>query len=177
MLACPGELLVLKAIYSRSLKSAQDTAALVPGSHGPVDLYSDDSGDGRAYSDLLQRPDITGVIIALPILTQLEFIKAALLAGKHVLAEKPIGPTVASAQELVHWYKGIKADKGSTWAVAENFRFTEKYQWAAQEARKLGTVTGCMVKVLYMVKQGAPPQDSPNAHPGHLGSANSRWQY
>lgn len=50
----------LKAIYSRSLKSAQSLADGLSG----VDLYSEDSGSGKAYDDLLARSDIVAVIIA-----------------------------------------------------------------------------------------------------------------
>ncbi len=55
-----SEDLTLKAIYSRSLKSAQ---SLSPDTSS-VDLYSDDSGAGKGYRDLLSRPDIQAVIIA-----------------------------------------------------------------------------------------------------------------
>ena len=51
--------LTLKAVYSRSLKSAQSIADLEP---GPVDLYSDDSDKG--FKDLLRRDDIVGVIVS-----------------------------------------------------------------------------------------------------------------
>jgi predicted dehydrogenase len=51
--------LTLKAIYSRSRKSAEALAA--DASH--VELYSEDQ-EGRKYEDLLKREDIQGVIIA-----------------------------------------------------------------------------------------------------------------
>jgi glucose-fructose oxidoreductase len=49
----------LKAIYSRSLKSAKDLASNTT----DIDLYSDDSGAGRSFADLLNRSDIGAVII------------------------------------------------------------------------------------------------------------------
>jgi predicted dehydrogenase len=49
----------LKAIYSRSLKSAKTLSE----SLSSVDLYSEDS-DGATFDDLLKRDDIQGVIIA-----------------------------------------------------------------------------------------------------------------
>ncbi|OCL04326.1 hypothetical protein AOQ84DRAFT_301106, partial [Glonium stellatum] len=52
--------LSLKAVYSRSLASAQSLATGLEN----VDLYSDDAGEGRGYDDLLARDDIVGVIIA-----------------------------------------------------------------------------------------------------------------
>lgn len=53
------QLLVLKAVYSRSLKSAKSLSENL----SDVDLYSEDS-EGKTYEDLLKRDDIKGVIIA-----------------------------------------------------------------------------------------------------------------
>ena len=49
----------LKAIYSRSLKSAQ---SLPVGAN--MALYSEDSGVGKGFTDLLERPDIQACIVA-----------------------------------------------------------------------------------------------------------------
>lgn len=139
----------MKAIYSRSLKSA---TALAEGLSG-VDLYSDDHS-GKTYHDLLLRSDIKAVIIALPILSQPEYIEAALLAGKHVLSEKPIAKDLVHANKLIKFYES-KVDKSkATWAVAENFRFLESFRFGAQEARKMGKVLGFRVRLHTFVKPG-----------------------
>ncbi|KAF4441255.1 glucose-fructose oxidoreductase, partial [Fusarium albosuccineum] len=49
--------LTLKAIYSRSLKSARETAALNTRPEATPDLYSADAGAGKGYDDLLARDD------------------------------------------------------------------------------------------------------------------------
>lgn len=103
---------------------------------------------------MLARPDIAGVIIALPISNQLEYIEAALKAGKHVLAEKPVGPDVESARKMISWYRSIAEEKKVTWAVAEQYRFLPKFVWAAQEARKLGRVIGFNFRVFTFAGQG-----------------------
>jgi len=142
--------LTLKALYSRSLKSAKALSEEA----GGVDLYSDDSGAGKTYHDLLLREDIHAVIIALPILTQPEFIEAALLAGKHVLSEKPIAGDLKAAQKLISFYN-TKVDKNKvSWSVAENFRFLESYEYAAQEVKKLGRILGFKVNVSQLVSPG-----------------------
>ncbi|KAL2862721.1 uncharacterized protein BJX67DRAFT_391096 [Aspergillus lucknowensis] len=135
----------LKAVYSRSLKSAQGLAAGLSG----VDLYSEDSGAGKSYSDLLAREDVEAVILVLPIPAQPEYIKAALAAGKHVLSEKPIAKDLATAQDLVSWYgNSANVNKSKTlWGVAENFRFTKKWLRTAEEVRKLGGVKTFRVSV------------------------------
>ncbi|GFG05846.1 60S ribosomal protein L32 [Aspergillus udagawae] len=126
----------LKAIYSRSLKSAQDLANGTTG----VDLYSEDSGPGKGYADLLAREDIAAVVIALPILVQPDFIRKALTAGKHVLSEKPIGKDIATARDLLQWYHANIDTSKILWAVAENFRYMTKFLRTAEEVQKLGPV-------------------------------------
>jgi predicted dehydrogenase len=108
---------------------------------------------GKTYHDLLLRDDIHAVTIALPIPSQVEYIKAALKAGKHVLSEKPIAPTVKEAEELLEYYRHIDNDK-VTWGVAENYRFLESFERAQAEISKLGKVLGFRVKVFMNVKAG-----------------------
>lgn len=141
--------LQLKAIYSRSLKSAQD---LAQSALDTVDLYAEDAGAGKRYSNLLAREDIGAVIIALPILVQPEFIKKALLAGKHVLSEKPIAKDLATAQDLVKWYQANVDTSTVSWAVAENYRYFRKFLYTAEQVQKLGAVKNFRVINHTMVK-------------------------
>ncbi|KAG0645041.1 NADPH-dependent C3-ketoreductase [Hyphodiscus hymeniophilus] len=142
---CPE--LNLKAIYSRSLKSAKSLDVA-------VDLYSDDSGSGKTYHDLLLREDIHAVIVALPILSQPEYIEAALAAGKHVLSEKPIAENVKRAQKLIEYYQSDKVKEGATWAVAENFRFLDSFQTGRREVERLGRVLGFSMSLYTCLHQG-----------------------
>ena len=139
--------LTLKAIFSRSLSSAQSLSA-------NVDIYSEDSGSGKTYHDLLLRDDIQAVIVALPILSQPQYIEAALAAGKHVLSEKPIAADIRRAEKLVAYYKSDKVKGGATWGVAENFRFLESFEYGRQEVQKLGRVLNFRIKVFGNVKPG-----------------------
>jgi predicted dehydrogenase len=164
--------LSLTAIYSRSRKSAEALAADASG----VDLYSEDS-EGKTYDDLLKREDIKGVIIAyvlpfsmhwptisifylhfrafsLPILAQPDYIKKALSAGKHVLAEKPIAKDVATARDLLSWISSNIPSSGPTFSIAENFRFMESFAHAASQIGKLGRVLSFRTKIQNMVSPG-----------------------
>ncbi|MCJ1288735.1 hypothetical protein MMC34_000264 [Xylographa carneopallida] len=143
--------LTLKAVYSRSLKSAKTLSS----DTSNVDLYSDDSGSGKGYKDLLERPDIHAVIIALPILNQPEYIRAALSAGKHVLSEKPVAENVKDAADLIKWYHSNIDTKKVTWAVAENFRYLNSFDHAQQEVQKLGRVLGFRVRLYGNVQAGS----------------------
>lgn len=125
--------LTLKAIYSRSLKSAQSLEA-----DSNVDLYSDDSGAGKSLDDLLARSDIKAVVIALPITNQPDYIRKTLLAGKHVLSEKPIAENMKDAVDLLNWYRTEIAPKGITWGVAENFRFLASFDKLVEARPSMG---------------------------------------
>ncbi|KAF2646377.1 NAD(P)-binding protein [Massarina eburnea CBS 473.64] len=139
--------LSLKAIYSRTLSSAKSLASEA----GDLDLYSEDQ-EGRSYDELLKREDVKAVVIALPILVQPEYIKKALSAGKHVIAEKPIAKDVATAAELIEWYH--KNATGPTLSIAENFRFLDSFLYAASEIKSLGRLLGFRMRMHNFVKPG-----------------------
>ncbi|GAB1742234.1 hypothetical protein NU219Hw_g7791t1 [Hortaea werneckii] len=143
------EQLALKAIYSRSLKSAQ----AVSESLSNVDLYSDDSD--QDYQALLSRTDIHAVIIALPIPVQPVFIKQALTAGKHVLAEKPLAKDVATGKALLDWYHSHIDTERVTFGVAEQFRYLHAFIYAAEKARGFGRVLGFRHKLGADIRPGA----------------------
>ncbi|KAL2357645.1 hypothetical protein BJ546DRAFT_1024045 [Cryomyces antarcticus] len=145
------ENLTLKAIYSRSLKSAKSLGE----SLSSVDLYSDDAGSGKSYADLLKRDDIHAVIIALPILKQPDYIKQALKAGKHVLAEKPIAKDVATASELLKWYHDEIDTKKVSWSVAENFRYMDSFLYGTQQVKQMGRVLGFRTRKQTYVQPGS----------------------
>lgn len=90
---------------------------------------------------------------SLPILVQPEFIKGALLAGKHVLSEKPIAKDVPTARELLQWYQTSVDPSKVTWAVGENFRYMTKFLFAAKKVCELGKVRHFRVNVHNLVKQ------------------------
>ena len=53
------------------------------------------------FEEMLEDRGLDAVAIATPVATHYELAKAALLAGKHVLVEKPLTASVAEAAELV----------------------------------------------------------------------------
>jgi predicted dehydrogenase len=71
---------------------------------------------------LLKRPDIHAVIIVLPIQLLPSTVLKCLQAGKHVLSEKPVAPTVSEGLTLISFTeKYTKGEKPLVWRVAENF--------------------------------------------------------
>ena len=166
--ACPN--LSLKAIYSRSLNSARATASCIPSDGNDAtpkpDLYANDAGPGYTYSDLLGRQDIQAVVVCLPIMDGPQFIEEALTAGKHVLAEKPIAPSVERAVKLIEFYEAVRAEKQPhvTFAIAENFRVLPALERAVDESRALGKLTGFRANVFFMLDPSKLNRQSPRHH-------------
>ncbi len=85
-----SEVLHCTAIYSRKEETGRAMA--------------DQFGIGKVYTDfegMLADPEIDMVYVASPNCFHYAQTKKALLAGKHVLCEKPFAPTVAEADELI----------------------------------------------------------------------------
>lgn len=77
------------------------------------------------YRDILNDPNISGVIIATPVEGHYAIAKEALDAGKHVLVEKPLTSNAKEAEELVKLAK----ERGKTLMVDHTFLYlaeTEK---------------------------------------------------
>lgn len=130
--------LELRAIYSRSQKSAKGLATQVK-SGSSVDVYYDSpAAEDKSLNALLKRDDVAAVVIALPILAQPAIIECAIRAGKHVLSEKPVAKDVAEAKRLIGWYDALPAGGKPLWAVAENWRYLASLEYAAQRVKELG---------------------------------------
>lgn len=72
------------------------------------------------FQDLLERPDVQAVALATPVNTHAPMGLAALRAGKHVLVEKPLAPSVAEAQQLAK----CAAEKNLTLMVDHTFVYS-----------------------------------------------------
>jgi predicted dehydrogenase len=71
------------------------------------------------YQPLLRDPSIDAVVIATPVSTHYEIVRESLLAGKHVLCEKPLCKSSAQGQELVE----LAHSKGRVLMVGHVFLF------------------------------------------------------
>jgi predicted dehydrogenase len=88
--------------------------------------------------EIVAMRDVEAVAIATPVATHFEIAREALLAGKHVLVEKPMCATVEEGEELVALAKKI----GLTLMVDHTFLFTGAVQTIAQTVRsgRLGKI-------------------------------------
>lgn len=89
-----SDVLHCTAIYSRSEENGRAMAQ----EFGIEKVYTD-------LDEMLADPSIDIVYVASPNSIHFRQTKAALLAGKHVICEKPFAPTVAEADELIRLAK------------------------------------------------------------------------
>jgi len=76
------------------------------------------------YADLLADPAIDAVVLATPVFSHYKLAKQALLAGKHVLVEKPFTASVAEAEELIE----LAAQRNLVVMVDHTFLYTGSVQ-------------------------------------------------
>jgi myo-inositol 2-dehydrogenase/D-chiro-inositol 1-dehydrogenase len=82
----------------------------------------------RDYRDLLRRPDVDAVDVVVPNDLHAEIGVAALAAGKDVLLEKPMAPTVADCDRLLAAARG----HGRVLSIGHEFRLST--QWGRLKA-------------------------------------------
>lgn len=89
--------------------------------------------------ELIADENIDLIIINTPNYTHYEYAKRCLLAGKHILVEKPFTATVAQAKELFDLAKSV----GKKALVYQNRRFDSGFKITKEiiESKKLGKLT------------------------------------
>ncbi|KAI0634391.1 oxidoreductase family protein [Trametes polyzona] len=158
-IAALGEAIELKAVYSRSNKSAsgfaRDAQAILKLPHAP-DVYHDED-PAVSLDALLARGDIVAVIVVLPITVQPGVVLKALAAGKHVLSEKPVAPDVSKGRALIKEYEAKYKPKGLVWRIAENFEAEPGYRAARRviEDGKIGKVVFYNARVVNYIDESS----------------------
>ncbi len=101
----------ITAICDTDIKKAQKACDMVHIPH--TNAYD-------AVNKMLHSAEIDAVDIMVPIAENYNVSKEVMSAGKHVIAEKPLASTIASAKELIKLGKKLKV------MVAENYRYDEE---------------------------------------------------
>lgn len=117
--------IALEAVYSRSCEKGEQLAG--------------EYGCGKVYTDMdafLADEAINLVYIATPNLLHYEQAKRALLAGKHVLLEKPFTTTAAHARELA----AIARERRLFLMEAAPTSFLPNFAILQQELKKIGKI-------------------------------------
>lgn len=144
-----NELLTLKALYSRSPRSAQEAASQITSGPRPH-LYSDDSHN--KYQRVLARRDVRAVIIALPIVSQPPSPRESMCWPR-----KPIAKDAATAQRPVSSYNQLAAPRPIFLPSPKSFRFVPRLAYAAEQAASLGRITHLSIKAMLLPHVAGEP--------------------
>jgi predicted dehydrogenase len=101
--------------------SSQEAVSRMRSIYGQADFDSD-------YKRLLERPDVQAVVVSTPTSTHYSIVKDALIAGKHVLCEKPLALRSDEAWELV----SMARDRELHLMVGHVFLFNSGIQYLAE---------------------------------------------
>ena len=109
----------------------------------------------EGYDALLTHPEVDAVLLALPNHLHYPWAKKLLLAGKHVLCEKPLSQTAAQADEL----QEIAAAGGKCLVEAFSYRLHTQHLFAQKliKGREIGEIS--RIRVIYRYSL---PTDSGN---------------
>ena len=95
-----------RAVYApilRLLENCQVSALMDPDQHA-IDFMVQNYGDFDCYTDydeFLERSNIDAVLIASPVFFHEEQVIKAAQAGKHILCEKPMAPTIEACDSML----------------------------------------------------------------------------
>ena len=92
---------VAPALHNSTHGVVAAIASLTPGKAGALAERYSNVTIHNSYEALLANPDVDAVYIPLPNGAHIEWTKKALLAGKHVLCEKPIALKADQIDELI----------------------------------------------------------------------------
>lgn len=120
-----SDVLHCTAIYSRK----EETGARLATEFGIQKVYT-------SLEEMLADPSIDMVYVASPNSIHYAQAKAALLAGKHVLCEKPFAPTVAETEELI----ALAKEKGLLLFEAITTAHHPHYGFVKENLPKLGKI-------------------------------------
>lgn len=118
--------------------------------------------------ELIHLPEVDALFLSLPIDAQPRYVLAALHAGKPVLSEKPVGPSVAVARKLI-----ARAERLAVpWLVGENYAYAPTLHrlldWLARG--RLGALRVASVRQLNrMGPQNPYFHTAWRVAPGHVG--------
>lgn len=96
------------------------------------------------YAELIKDPNVDAVVVSVPTPMHKRVTLAALQAGKHVLCEMPLAPTVEDVDEMIDAAKRA----GVFLMPGLNFRFTPNYVKTKAEIKsgRLGEVTAVLYR-------------------------------
>jgi len=91
-----------------------------------------------SFEEMLALPDLDAVVVATPVRQHYPLVKAALLAGKHALVEKPMASSSAECEELI----ALAKKKGLVLMVGHTFLYSEPVRMISEIVKRgdIGTL-------------------------------------
>ncbi|KAL4591431.1 hypothetical protein LXL04_004396 [Taraxacum kok-saghyz] len=141
-----SDLVILKAIWSRSEKSSTEAADIARKTFPNVECKWGDDG----LDEIIRDSSIVGVVVALAGQIQVDMSLKLLKAGKHVLQEKPAASSITEVETALSSYNSLHSNSCTQklWAVAENYRFEPAFV----ESRKLVSEIGDTMSVQVIIE-------------------------
>ncbi|CAI0412758.1 unnamed protein product [Linum tenue] len=141
-----SNLIVLKAIWSRSEESARAAVEIARRHFPDVECKWGDKG----LNEILNDESIIGAAVVLAGQTQVEMSLKLLKAGKHVLQGNETWYSAREIEAALSGYKSIcaKTPGQPIWAVAENYRFEPAFE----EGKRLMAEVGEMINVQVIIE-------------------------
>lgn len=136
-----ADLLVLKAIWSRTEESARGAVEVAKKFFPDVECKWGDEG----LDEIIQDSSIIGVAVVLAAQNMVDMSLKLLKAGKHVLQEKPAAASVSELETALSHYKTLNS--APIWAVAENYRFEPAFLEGKKLMAEIGEVINIHVVI------------------------------
>ncbi|MGH7443027.1 MAG: Gfo/Idh/MocA family protein, partial [bacterium] len=115
-----GTGIAARKLYWPALKKMRSTVRLVACANrtrSKAEAFARDTGTPKVVAGaraLLALPEVEAVLISLPIQVQPRHVLQALAAGKAVLSEKPLAPSLAEGRRLLERARAYEA-RGPAW--------------------------------------------------------------
>ncbi|KAJ3698324.1 hypothetical protein LUZ61_002029 [Rhynchospora tenuis] len=140
-----ADLVVIKAIWSRSEASAKAASELARDFAPEIECKWGDSG----LDDIINDRSIVGVAVVLAGQVQVDISLKMLKAGKHVIQEKPAAGSVAEAETALSSYSSLNSISPTkpVWALAENYRFEPAFLESSKMVKDIGDMMNIQVIV------------------------------
>jgi predicted dehydrogenase len=107
----------------------------------------------KAYMRLLENKDVDAVLISSPAYSHVEFLEAAVAAGKHVYCEKPVATDVDGCRRVIQ--AGEKLNGKQSVVIGFQIRYASAYTEMVKRIQR-GDIGELITVQLYYFSSGAP---------------------
>jgi len=141
-------------LFEDKLQTAENNFNQLNGGKGFPALKKSNIYQGsKAYLKLLENKDIDAVLISSPAYSHVEFLEAAVAAGKHVYCEKPVATDVDGCKRVMQ--AGEKLNGKQSVVIGFQIRYASPYVEMVNRIQR-GDIGELITVQLYYFSSGAP---------------------